>query len=201
MEREARMRDQITIKRSVIITAILMFVLGFVVSRLTIKEGETKIRTVVKYKPAPYAVHDTIYEPKPYTEYRDTGRIQYVYLPGKPIEPDTAAILADYIVRRKYNLDFSNDTLGVFKVDAEVTQNHLVSAVSTIQPIIRTELTEKTVYRSKQLQLWAMFGTSPKLDFNKVQIGLDLKEHYMIGVSGYRIDNKYDYTIDFGYKF
>ena len=195
------MRDQITIKRSVIITAILMFVLGFVVSRLTIKEGETKIRTVVKYEPAPYAVHDTIREPKPYTEYRDTGSIKYIYLPGEPIEPDTAAILDDYIVRRKYNLDFSNDTLGVFKVDAEVTQNHLVSAVSTIQPIIRTVLTEKTVYKAKQLQLWTMFGTSPKLDFNKVQLGMDFKEHYMIGVSGYLIDNKYDYTIDFGYKF
>lgn len=195
------MGKQIVIRRFSIVLAIIMFVLGFVVSRLTIDEQEVKTKTVIKYEKQPYAVHDTIYEPKPYAEYIDTGSIHYIYLPGKPIEPDTAAILADYIVRRKYNLDFSNDTLGVFKVDAEVTQNHLVSAVSTIQPIIRTVLTEKTVYRSKQLQLWAMFGTSPKLDFNKVQIGLDLKEHYMIGVSGYRIDNKYDYTIDFGYKF
>ena len=195
------MGKQIVIRRFSIVLAIIMFVLGFVVSRLTIDEQEVKTKTVIKYEKQPYAVHDTIYEPKPYAEYIDTGSIHYIYLPGKPIEPDTAAILADYIVRRKYNLDFSNDTLGVFKVDAEVTQNHLVSAVSTIQPIIRTVLTEKTVYRSKQLQLWAMFGTSPKLDFNKVQIGLDLKEHYMIGISGYRIDNKYDYTIDFGYKF
>lgn len=195
------MGKHIVIRRSSIILAILMFVLGFVVSRLTIGEQEVKTKTVIKYEKQPYAVYDTVYEPKPYAEYRDTGSIHYIYLPGKPIEPDTAAILADYIVRRKYNLDFSNDTLGVFKVDAEVTQNHLVSAVSTIQPIIRTVLTEKTVYKAKQLQFWAMFGTSPKLDFNKVQIGLDLKEHYMIGVSGYRIDNKYDYTIDFGYKF
>lgn len=195
------MGKHIVIRRSSIILAILMFVLGFIVSRLTIGEQEVKTKTVIKYEKQPYAVHDTIYEPKPYAEYRDTGSIHYIYLPGKPIEPDTAAILADYIVRRKYNLDFSNDTLGVFKVDAEVTQNHLVSAVSTIQPIIRTVLTEKTVYKAKQLQFWAMFGTSPKLDFNKVQIGLDLKEHYMIGISGYRIDNKYDYTIDFGYKF
>lgn len=195
------MGKHIVIRRSSIVLSILMFVLGFIVSRLTIGEQEVKTKTVIKYEKQPYAVHDTIYEPKPYAEYRDTGSIHYIYLPGKPIEPDTAAILADYIVRRKYNLDFSNDTLGVFKVDAEVTQNHLVSAVSTIQPIIRTVLTEKTVYKAKQLQFWAMFGTSPKLDFNKVQIGLDLKEHYMIGISGYRIDNKYDYTIDFGYKF
>lgn len=195
------MGKHIVIRRSSIVLAILMFVLGFIVSRLTIDEQEVKTKTVIKYEKQPYAVHDTIYEPKPYAEYIDTGSIHYIYLPGKPIEPDTAAILADYIVRRKYNLDFSNDTLGVFKVDAEVTQNHLVNAVSTIQPIIRTVETEKTIYKQKKLQFWGMFGASLKLDFNKVQIGLDLKEHYMIGVSGYRIDNKYDYTIDFGYKF
>ena len=195
------MGKQIVINRSTVILAILMFVLGFIVSRLTIGEQEVETKTVIKYKKQPYAVHDTINRPVPYTEYRDTGSVKYIFLPGEPIEPDTAAILADYLVRRKYNLDFSNDTLGVFKVDAEVTQNHLVNAVSTIQPIIRTVETERTIYKQKKLQIWGMFGTSPKLDFNKVQIGLDLKEHYMIGVSGYRIDNKYDYTIDFGYKF
>ena len=195
------MGKNIVIRRSSIILAILMFVLGFVVSRLTIGEQELKTKTVIKYEKQPYAVHDTIDCPVPYAEYRDTGSIKYIFLTGEPIEPDTSAILADYLVRRKYNLDFSNDTLGVFKVDAEVTQNHLVNAVSTIQPIIRTVETEKTIYKQKKLQFWGMFGTSPKLDFNKVQIGLDLKEHYMIGVSGYHIDNKYDYTIDFGYKF
>ena len=195
------MGKNIVIRRSSIILAILMFVLGFVVSRLTIGEQELKTKTVIKYEKQPYAVHDTIDCPVPYAEYRDTGSIKYIFLTGEPIEPDTSAILADYLVRRKYNLDFSNDTLGVFKVDAEVTQNHLVNAVSTIQPIIRTVETEKTIYKQKKLQFWGMFGTSPKLDFNKVQIGLDLKERYMIGVSGYLYDNKYDYTIDFGYKF
>ena len=195
------MGKNIVIRRSSIILAILMFVLGFVVSRLTIGEQELKTKTVIKYEKQPYAVHDTIDCPVPYAEYRDTGSIKYIFLTGEPIEPDTSAILADYLVRRKYNLDFSNDTLGVFKVDAEVTQNHLVNAVSTIQPIIRTVETEKTIYKQKKLQFWGMFGTSPKLDFNKVQIGLDLNEHYMIGVSGYLYDNKYDYTIDFGYKF
>ena len=195
------MGKNIVIRRSSIILAILMFVLGFVVSRLTIGEQELKTKTVIKYEKQPYAVHDTIDCPVPYAEYRDTGSIKYIFLTGEPIEPDTSAILADYLVRRKYNLDFSNDTLGVFKVDAEVTQNHLVNAVSTVQPIIRTIETEKTIYKQKKLQFWGMFGTSPKLDFNKVQIGLDLKERYMIGVSGYLYDNKYDYTIDFGYKF
>ena len=195
------MGKNIVIRRSSIILAILMFVLGFVVSRLTIGEQELKTKTVIKYEKQPYAVHDTIDCPVPYAEYRDTGSIKYIFLTGEPIEPDTSAILADYLVRRKYNLDFSNDTLGVFKVDAEVTQNHLVNAVSTIQPIIRTVETEKTIYKQKKLQFWGMFGMSPKLDFNKVQIGLDLKERYMIGVSGYLYDNKYDYTIDFGYKF
>lgn len=195
------MGKNIVIRRSSIILAILMFVLGFVFSRLTIGEQELKTKTVIKYEKQPYAVHDTIDCPVPYAEYRDTGSIKYIFLTGEPIEPDTAAILADYLVRRKYNLDFSNDTLGVFKVDAEVTQNHLVNAVSTIQPIIRTVETEKTIYKQKKLQFWGMFGMSPKLDFNKVQIGLDLKERYMIGVSGYLYDNKYDYTIDFGYKF
>lgn len=195
------MDKKIFIKSSSIFFIILIFVLGFIAGRLTLDKQEIKVKTVIKYKKQPYAVHDTIVEPEPYVEYRDTGSIHYVYIPGKVIEPDTASILADYIVRRKYNLDFSNDTLGIFKVDAEVIQNRLVKAVSTIQPIIRTIETEKTVYNQKKLQIWGMLGISPKLDFNKVQMGLDLKKHYMIGISGYRIDNKYNYTIDFGYKF
>ena len=74
------MGKNIVIRRSSIILAILMFVLGFVVSRLTIGEQELKTKTVIKYKKQPYSVHDTIVCPVPYAEYRDTGSIKYIFI-------------------------------------------------------------------------------------------------------------------------
>lgn len=121
-----------------------------------------------------------------------------------PIPTDTAALFAvwrDYYLERKYELDFSNDSLGVFKVDASVSQNRLISATSTIQTNIRTVYEKEVIYKVPTLQPWAMIGTSVDLRTNKIQVGLDLKQKYMFGVSGIRMDDKYSYTLDFGIKF
>ena len=121
-----------------------------------------------------------------------------------PIPTDTVALFAvwrDYYLERKYELDFSNDSVGVFKVDASVSQNKLISATSTIQPNIRTVYEKEVIYKVSKLQPWAMIGTSVDLKTNKVQFGVDLKQKYMFGVSGIRMDDKYSYTLDFGIKF
>lgn len=121
-----------------------------------------------------------------------------------PIPTDTAALFAvwrDYYLERKYELDFSNDSVGVFKVDASVSQNKLISATSTIQPNIRTVYEKEVIYKVPTLQPWAMIGTSVDLRTNKIQVGLDLKQKYMFGLSGIRMDDKYSYTLDFGIKF
>ena len=104
-------------------------------------------------------------------------------------------------MERKYALDFSNDSLGTFKVDAKVSQNKLISATSFIQPNIRTVYEKEVIYKVPTIQPWAMIGTSIDFRTNKLQFGLDLKNKYVIGVSGLRIEDKYGYTLDFGIKF
>ena len=72
----------------------------------------------------------------------DTVR-ETVFVPA-----DTAAIISDYLQRREYDLDFSTDTTGVFKVQAAVEANKLVEASATIIPLQR-EVENSIVYKPK----------------------------------------------------
>lgn len=142
-------------------------------------------------------VRDTVDNPVPYEVKVPVDRP--VFIPT-----DTAALFAiwqDYYLDRKYALDFSNDSLGVFKVDAKVSQNKLISATSFIQPNIRTVYEREVIYKVPTLQPWALIGTSADFRTNKIQFGLDIKNKYIIGASGIRLDDKYGYTLDFGIKF
>ena len=67
----------------------------------------------------------------PSIQYNDTTYIR------ERIPADTAGIIADYFKRRIYDLDFSTDTTGVYKVQAIVEANRLVSASATIAPLQR----------------------------------------------------------------
>lgn len=141
---------------------------------------------------------DTLYYPVPVKEIeRDTVLI--------PEPTDTAALFAvweDYYKQRQYTLDFSNDTTGVFRVDAVVGQNRLVSAISTIQPNIRTVYEKEIVYAPVPLfSPWIMIGTSADFRTNKIQAGIDIKDRWIVGLSGIRMNSNYSYTIDFGYRF
>lgn len=173
--------------------------LGFLLGRLFIKtEKVVETKEMVKYVPSHYVVRDTVENVVPYeTLVRDTV-IKYL-----TAEIDTPAVIKDYYLSRKYNLDFSNDTIGTFVVDAEVNQNKLVHATSFIQPITKTVYKTETVteYKVPALQFYGMVGTAVNLKTNKLSFGLDLKQRYLIGVSGIRYDNNYTYTIDFGVKF
>lgn len=154
-----------------------------------------KEKIVETVKPIPYPVVDTLRIPEP------------VEIPGEPVPvyitvpADTAEIVADYLIKRKYTLDFSSDTLGTYKVDVDIQANRLISGVSTIRPIIRTITKEKTIYKTEKLQFYGIVGTSVDFRTNKVQFGIDLNQKFLIGVSGIRLDNNYGYTIDFGTKF
>lgn len=117
---------------------------------------------------------------------------------------DTAALFnvwKDYYTERQYNLDFSNDSVGIVKINALVNENKLISATSLIQPNIRTVHEKELIYKKKKWVPWAMIGTSVDLKTNKVQFGVDLNRKYVIGFSGVRMDNRCSYTLDFGIKF
>ncbi len=87
---------------------------------------------------------------------------------------DTAALIADYMARREYRLDFSTDTIGTFVVDAVVSQNRLLSADATIAPIRYT--TEVT--HSPKRKRWAIVaGVSGGIAPNG-------KAQVVLGISG-----------------
>lgn len=189
-------------KKYAIIISLVAAVLGFVLGRLSVTDNKVvETKETVKYIHSTNTVTDTVYHPQPYNVYIPADTV-YRYL-TKFREVDTAAILKDYYLVRQYNLDFSNDTIGVFKVYADVGQNKLLKANSFIQPIIKNVYRETTVtqYKTKLLQPFVIVGTSPKFDFQKATIGIDLKQRYLFGVSGIRWDDKYNYSIDFGIKF
>ena len=178
---------------SVLILAICLSV-GFFIGYLVFGKTEPVVNRIVEIKwQKGETVRDTIDRPVPVeTIIRDSIPV--------PIPTDTAALFAvwkDYYLERKYDLDFSNDSIGTFRVNAIVNQNKLISATSLIQPNIRTVYEKEVIYKKEKWVPWAMIGTSVDLKTNKVQFGVDLNQKYVIGVSGIRMDDRYGYTLDF----
>lgn len=171
--------------------------LGYSLGKYYSSKDKTTIqKETIKYVPSPYKVTDTIKKPIPYKT------VDTVFL-LKDIEIDTFKILHDYYLTRRYQLDFSNDTIGTFMVDAEVNENKLVNASSIIKPFVKTIYRTETnvITKVPTLQFYSMLGSSIDLTINKISFGLDLKQKYLIGVSGIRYKDDYNYTLDFGIKF
>lgn len=80
----------------------------------------------------------------PTLQYHDTIR-EEVRIPA-----DTADIIADYFKKRQYELDFSTDSTGVFKVQTVIYCNRLESASATIAPLQRDVLTTTREVRAFQ---------------------------------------------------
>lgn len=182
----------------IIILSIAMLLLGFLLGRLSVTDKITvETKEVVKNVPSPYIVRDTIYSPLPALTFY---KVDTCYIMQKV---DTAEILHDYFLSRQYRLDFSNDSIGKFIVDAEVNQNKLVSANSFIQPVTKFIYKENIVTKQtiKTFQPWVTIGTNVNLDCQQVTLGFDLKQKYILGVSGLRLNNKYNYTVNIGIKF
>lgn len=190
------MNNKTIISLTGIIAVAISLFLGYLWCRSSVELPAPKRIVEVKWKKGE-VVRDTVEKPIPY-EVKVPDSIPIF------ISTDTAALFAiwqDYYLERKYALDFSNDSLGTFKVDAHVSQNKLISATSFIQPNIRTVYEKEVIYKKEKWVPWAMIGTSVDLKTNKVQFGVDLNQKYVIGVSGLRFEDKYGYTLDFGIKF
>lgn len=181
----------------IIILSIAMLSLGFLLGRLSVTDKITvETKEVVKNVPSPYIVRDTIYSPLPALTFY---KVDTCYITQKV---DTAEILSDYLLNRQYKLDFSNDSIGKFIVDAEVNQNKLVSANSFIHPITKfiykeNIITQQTV---RAFQPWMTIGTNLNLGCQQVTLGFDLKQKYILGISGLRFNSKYNYTVNIGIK-
>ena len=192
------MNKKVTISIGSIIALVAAFIIGVLIGKGYTDTVEVE-KEVVKWKTEQLPpIHDTIRMPVPYLVF-DTDTV--FKLIEHQAEVDTLKILADYYRVRKYNLDFSNDSAGVFKVNIEVTKNMLANASSEIRPIRTTIERIKTINNVRTLQFYGMFGSSLDFKTNKIQVGLDFRQKYLLGVSGIRWGDKYGYTIDLGVKF
>lgn len=122
-----------------------------------------------------------------------------------PISTDTAVLYAvwcDYHNINEYSFDFSDDSVGVFKVDFSVSENKVTeSPRATIQPNILTITEINTVYEVPTIQGYAMVGVSMDLNTFQVQAGIDFKQKILIGASGIHLNNVWGYTVNLGIKF
>ena len=192
------MNKKVTISIGSIIASLAAFIIGVLIGKGYTDTVEVE-KEVVKWKTKQLPpIHDTIPMPVPYLVF-DTDTV--VKIIEHQAEVDTLKILADYYRVRKYDLDFSNDSIGVFKVNIDVTKNMLANASSEIRPIRTTIERIKTINNVQTLQFYGMFGSSLDFKTNKIQVGLDFRHKYLWGVSGIRLDDKYGYTIDLGVKF
>ena len=192
------MNKTITISAGVLIALAVSCVIGYFLGRSSVVLPETKVEriitwskgeTITKYvdKPVPYAVRDTAYKYIAFPEHTDTAAL--------------FAVWRDYYLERDYCLDFSDDSIGVFKVDLSVSENKIAKSRSTITPYIRTIREKETIYKVPTIQFYGLIGTSLDLKTNQIQLGVDLKQRYLIGVSGIRMDDEFGYTLNVGVKF
>lgn len=162
-------------------------------------ESTEVVREEVRYVELPPT---TIYVDKPILVreeviVRDTLREEV----RVPIPADTTAIVADYLKRRVYDLDFSSDTTGVFKVNAIVEANHLASATATIQPLQRE--VERTIVKVRKFRPLAEVGVFA----NYTNIGLSLgvggiiNEKHIITAKYLRLGTQNVYGAEYAYIF
>jgi len=184
---------------------LLSFIIGLLIFPLCCKDKpvqpEVKIEKTIEYVKG-NVVHDTISKPVPYFVEVPVEIEVPIYLTSQ----DTMEIVADYFLKRFYELDFSNDTLGTFKVDATVHKNELQTAISSIQPIVKKETTTitKTEFlplSQRPLYFYTVIGSSIDFKTNKVSAGMEIKQKWLVGVSAMRFDENFGYTIDLGIKF
>lgn len=130
----------------------------------------------------------------PRLQYTDTIR-EEVRIPA-----DTAGIVADYFKRRQYDLDFSTDSTGVYKVQVVTTCNRLESASATIIPLQRE--VENTVVKVHKFRPFVSGGVAIG-DKVGVSLGLGgiIKEKHIVSVKAMRIDNNNYYGGEYGYIF
>lgn len=181
---------------TILIAAATIFI-AFYLGRTTtpVPEPKVEIQWRTRYDTVEY--RDTVKLPVPYEVVRDTT----IYLPG---EIDTAALLADYLKTRHYELHFGNDSIGQFDVYATVHRNELAEARSVVNPLIREIIrTERVPYERPVpwVRGYAQVGTSINFKTQKFSAGVDLRDRWMIGGSAIRINDHWGYTIDVGTKF
>lgn len=179
------------------IVAVLLMLCGYFIR----KGFETPCNgtQIVVHDTIPETVRDTVDKPVPFlVEHTLPGDTVYM-----PRHIDTLAILKDYYLKRSYEIDFSNDSIGTFIVQSVITENKLLKQTSQIKPKIKVVkvIETKTVEKIKPLQIYTLVGSSIDFRTQQISAGFDINQKFLIGVSGIRFDNNLGWTINAGVKF
>ena len=181
-------------------TLLLGFGLGW---WLGSRKGTTEIvREEVRYVERP-ATTIEYKKPEPIKVGRiDLPRLQYTdtITITERIPTDTASIITDYVKQRDYELDFSTDTTGTFKVRAVVSHNRLASASATISPLQREVLTTTREVRAFRPYIGGGVGIGAQFSAS-LEVGALLKEHHLPRVGYMRLGKDNYLTIGYGYTF
>ena len=131
----------------------------------------------------------------PKLQYHDTVTIT------ERIPADTAGIVADYLKKREYELDFSTDSTGIFKVEAVVYCNRLASASATISPLQR-EIERVTEKQPRKFRPFvgggAVIGPHIGASF---KAGALLKDHHLPTLGFMHMGKESYMTLGYGYLF
>ena len=130
----------------------------------------------------------------PRLQYTDTIR-EEVRIPA-----DTSDIIADNIKRREYELDFSTDSTGIYKVQAVVCCNRLESASATIAPLQREVVNSVVVVRKFRPYIGGGVALGAKAGAS-LEVGALLKDHHLPRVGYQRLGKDNYLTIGYGYTF
>lgn len=165
---------------------------------------EVQIVESVRYVERPATRIDTELFPK----WKDVGiadklsRLQYTDTVREEVRipADTAGIVADYFKRRQYDLDFSTDTTGIYKVQLVTICNRLESASATIVPLQRE--VENTVVKVRKFRPFVSggFAIGDKVGAS-LGFGGIIKEKHIVSVKAMRIGNNNYYGGEYGYIF
>lgn len=188
---------------SLVVALVLGVLFGWLIWRTTIEERET-----IRYVELPASTIN-IEAPMPVKSepigipipHYDTIKVREEVR----IIPDTLAIISDYLQRREYNLDFSTDTTGTFKVNAIVEANHLASATATVAPLQKVV---ERVIKEQPRKFCPFIGSGISIGMPgghsigvSVEAGALIKSKHLPKVGYLRLGNNNYITIGYGYFF
>lgn len=163
---------------------------------------EEVVREEVRYVTREPIRVDTELFPKWSAERIELPRLQYTDTIREEVRipADTAGIINDYFKRREYELDFSTDSTGIYKVQAVVYCNRLESASATITPLQREIVTTIKEVRKFRPYIGGGVALGAKAGAS-LEVGALLKDHHLPRVGFQRLGKDNYLTIGYGYTF
>lgn len=162
---------------------------------------EVQIKESIKYVYRSATKIDTDLFPEPIKVERiDLPKLQYHDTTFIQVPADTTAILNDYFKRRQYDLDFSTDTTGIYKMQAVICCNRLESASATIVPLQREIVTTIKEVRKFRPYIGGGVALGAKAGAS-LEVGALLKDHHLPRVGFQRLGKDNYLTIGYGYTF